>query len=773
MIRTLTQYFEACRSNMTSGMYLLCREELGLTSVHLEELDVGYVPALINKKGENKVEDAWVIPERNAKGEVVSLMRRYRRGGKFYVEGSKHGLYYKYNSKSNKSKKRYNPGNHGWMRVDHVDYPGDGCPVCGKPDWCSVSLDDPANPPAVICARVKSRRKLTNNAWLHILDEERNLGGYDRVINMTTDGPVLIVEGFSDTAAALDIGFDVIGRASNLSDTKELMKMPIGDRIIWVIGENDKKENGDWPGRTGVDKVAAELKHMCTIIRVYPPTGVKDLRAWVQGGLTHDELVKYATEHGDGSEVIDPDLLDDDIPMNIARRFIKETYLHDDKLTLRKYKREWYLWDGIKYTLISEDHVIADLYRFLDDKRVVMSDGRGNSQVAPFKAKRSNVGDIIATLKTWCMLDVDPPSWTIKKHSFPDPINLITFTNGMLDVEKYLEGEVVLYDPTPDLFTLNCCPYEYNEGARSPFVEQFLTSIFDDQESVDLAWEYAGYLLTPDISREKIMLLHGKSRAGKGTMIDMYGHMLGSHAHTATDFESMIGTHGLEDMVGKLMCSIGDIRNPQSRIMSRALELKLRIVGGDPVPINKKNIPIFRARLVCRFIMAMNELPSFMDHSGAMESRLLILSFPHGHVKDSSPHIKMKVASEARQGNLINYALEGLKRLRANDMFSEPPSSEPVWTQFRSVASPISTFVDECCHVAEDNTESLDCMFAAWRGWCKRNARKEFLPELFCRWVLGHLPRVQEMYSDIGNRRIKTFKGVSLNEWAQNNLLEN
>ncbi len=49
----------------------------------------------------------------------------------------------------------------GWRRVSRAE----PCPVCGKPDWCLVSVDDTA----VICPRVESDRRAGEAGWLHWL----------------------------------------------------------------------------------------------------------------------------------------------------------------------------------------------------------------------------------------------------------------------------------------------------------------------------------------------------------------------------------------------------------------------------------------------------------------------------------------------------------------------------------------------------------------------------------------------------------------------------
>ena len=62
--------------------------------------------------------------------------------------------------------------NNEWIRVS----PSNKCPVCDKPDWCSIA----ASGDAVICARTDSPKRTGDAGWLHKLDDEPS-GGPKRV----------------------------------------------------------------------------------------------------------------------------------------------------------------------------------------------------------------------------------------------------------------------------------------------------------------------------------------------------------------------------------------------------------------------------------------------------------------------------------------------------------------------------------------------------------------------------------------------------------------
>ena len=94
-------------------------------------------------------------------------------------------------------------------------------------------------------------------------------------------GSLLIPEGASDTAALWDAGFAVVGRPSCSGGVQYLTDLLMWDeREIIVVGENDKKPDGKWPGRIGARRVAGKLSELLgrEIAWGLPPDGFKDVR---------------------------------------------------------------------------------------------------------------------------------------------------------------------------------------------------------------------------------------------------------------------------------------------------------------------------------------------------------------------------------------------------------------------------------------------------------------------------------------------------------------
>jgi phage/plasmid primase-like uncharacterized protein len=124
------------------------------------------------------------------------------------------------------------------------------------------------------------------------------------------DGPILLVEGASDVAAATAMGLAVIGRPSNrggVDHLAALLASAPGRRVI-VVGENDIKTDGTWPGRDGAESTARRLAETMerTVLWSVVPKGVKDAREYLRlhgaaaGGCLVDAL-EMAAEKIDGN----------------------------------------------------------------------------------------------------------------------------------------------------------------------------------------------------------------------------------------------------------------------------------------------------------------------------------------------------------------------------------------------------------------------------------------------------------------------------------------
>lgn len=107
--------------------------------------------------------------------------------------------------------------------------------------------------------------------------------------------PYYIVEGPSDAAALLSLGFRVIGRSHNTGNVSIILAA-LAHRTDDVVIVSDR----DGPGRQGAETLANKLKRIGAkkSVKVIEPTwGGKDSRAWVKAGATAGK-VRAVTDSG-------------------------------------------------------------------------------------------------------------------------------------------------------------------------------------------------------------------------------------------------------------------------------------------------------------------------------------------------------------------------------------------------------------------------------------------------------------------------------------------
>jgi putative DNA primase/helicase len=748
--KTFAEQFERYVKNVYPAMLAELAEDYGVSTEALSAIGIGFNPN----------HQSWVSPERNESGEIIGLVERFPSKKKRMVKGSKRGLAYKLNPDYEVGDRKYEPGKHNWTPAK-----GDiNCPVCGKNDWCLVSADDPQNPSAVICGRtsVGARRYIEDSGYLHILQDSGQVSSCDRSAIISSERPVLIVEGFSDVVAAIDLDFEAVGRPSATSVTAALLEITRGRDVV-IIGENDAGA-----GELGMEKTFHALQSNCRDAKkVLPPKGFKDLRDWTRRGeLTAELFLKYIEEYGE--DTISTDILEDDSSSTLASVFLDERYSYRKVYTLRNHKGQWMFFKTGRYVKADPDTLRGQIYSQLKGKSFKKVGANGAISYAPVRLTRAKVTDVIDACNQWCTVTGEPPQWLDGKQHL-EPSNCIVCRNGIIDLGRYFRGDQTILEPDPRYFCLNALPHDFDSTLIAEEIIQYFNEIFNNQQDcLRLLQEWFGYHLTLDMSFEKMMILRGPPRSGKGTILGILMAMLGDDQVVSTELSALTTDFGYSPLVGKSAAFLPDAKVGWKRNIGAATEKLLQVIGGDPVGVNAKFKSIRSAvRLTCKFTMAVNIIPEIPDGARALESRLNILSFPNSYVGKEDWGLKRRLARSAHK--LIPWALQGLKRLRERGEFTFPESSESELETFRVTANAMSQFVEECCIVSGADRDVILCqnIFELWDGWCKANGRTRTSHPHFGQLLKMNCPGVRRARLRVEGERTYVYAGLRVTEAAK------
>lgn len=743
---SLSDRYQMFHTSVYAEMYRYLAESLGngITVEGIKSLGVGF----------DYKYQAWVIPERNVFGDIIGLSYRYADGRKTMaplksIKGAKNrrGLVYPFNQQYDSGEKRYSPGRHNWARVADA---GVCCPICNRPDWCIVSAENPSDPQAVLCKRVdEGSVKETEGGFLHIRKRSGRLTAAARLVLPPSDFPVIVVEGASDVLAALSLGLVALGRPNCGACSGLLSKMPLSGREIWVIGEHDSGA-----GVKGMKETYAVIKHLTPDVRMFlPPKGVKDLRAWVNTGLTVEELVEYAYEHGSTQSDFDVSVFPNAQPATIAATFVEQSGFNG-KPTIAILKGKFYRWNGTIYTELDQTGLNKEVTEFMIDKKITVATAQGDV-IKPLPTGAKWARDIIFCIPVKAPLALMPGVWLKERQDRPPVDRLISFNNGILDIGEYVEsGKVKMYDSDPDLFVLGSLPYAYDPKAECPEYERFILEVQDgDKDALRLLQQWAGYILVPDMSLEKMMMLSGKPRSGKGTILETMRAMLGDDLGTTFKLPDLVNQFGMTDFIGKHLAICGDVRDLRISMQQQAIGNILRVVGGDAISVDRKYHDILtNLHLKIRFMMAMNSLPRFHDDSMALATRTLPIKFNLTWMNREDWSLKSRLVQLAKKGMLINWALRGLRDLRQEHGFVMPQQSQEQLMAIKGMNSSMRAFVNEVCVIGSDKEVQVSLLYKVWRGWCIAQRSRPGSRDSFGR-------RLFDLVDDLSKRRIRLDNG--------------
>ncbi len=289
------------------------------------------------------------------------------------------------------------------------------------------------------------------------------------------------------------------------------------------------------------------------------------------------------------------------------------------------------------------------------------------------------------------------------------------------------------YPATPKFFTVNALEFDPVPNAPPPAAwHQFLHELFDgDIESLDLLQEWFGYCLTGDTSQQKMMLMVGPKRSGKGTLARVLRQLIGAGNVCGPTTSSLAEQFGLQPLVGKTLAIVSDARFHGDKIATVAERL-LCISGEDPISIPRKHLTNVEMKLPTRFMFLTNELPRFTDASNALVGRFLILRLTQSFFGKEDVGLTGKLLGELP--GILNWSIEGWHRLHSRGYFVLPRSAQELVQEMEDLSSPVSAFVREECLLGHGRRETIDCLYIAWKDWCEGQGRQHIgTKQSFCK----------------------------------------
>jgi putative DNA primase/helicase len=327
--------------------------------------------------------------------------------------------------------------------------------------------------------------------------------------------------------------------------------------------------------------------------------------------------------------------------------------------------------------------------------------------------------------------------------------------NGLLDIDSRR-----LHPHTPLYFSTVSVPFDYDPAAPEP--KRFLAFLDElwpqETEAVDVLAEWFGYVISGRTNLQKMMLMIGPTRGGKGVLARLLTALIGKANVCGPTLSSFAGEFGLAPLFGKSLAIISDVRF-SGKGGNVVVERLLSISGEDTLTINRKYREQIDTKMSTRMHLLSNEMLRLTDASGAIIGRFIVLILTRSWLGREDSELEPRLCAELP--GILNFALTGLTRLNKNDgRFTEVPSAKEAIVAMRDLASPVAAFVRERCRLDAQSAIAVDDIYGVYKTWAEDNEYPRESKALFGRDLRAAFPSLRKQRRREATGRYWTYVGI-------------
>ncbi len=576
---------------------------------------------------------------------------------------------------------------------------------------------------------------------------------------------LLITEGEKKALKATQEGFPCIGltgvdcwhakRSSALIPDLERIKW--SGRLVYIAFDSDADENPNV--RDNICLLASALKKRGANVKVVwlpsepggPKVGLDDfLVKHGKGGLRRALGEAEEPEPPDpGTEKLSASESD---PATVARLYL-ESLQRNGFVRLRYWRETYWFWQRGRFIELPVSEVRANVVNFVD--RIYCN------------VSQSVISNVLEHVRAQSILSSrrEPPSWLKNiPGSQWSTDELLIAKNLVVHLPSLLADVDYSVAPSPGLFSTTALDYDFVAGdcPRPDRWLQFLDDLWsDDADAIEALQWWFGYCLTPDTRQQKMLAIFGPRRSGKGTIARVQTALIGADNVASPTLASFSNNFGLWPLVGKSVAIISDARLSGRSDAAVITERILSITGEDSLTLDRKYLPPITCRLGARLVLISNELPRLSDASGALVGRMIVLRLSRSWYGDENLKLTDELIEELP--GILWWAIDGWRKLREHGRLLQPASGAEMLGEWEDLASPVGTFLRECCDVGPEFHVPRAALYSAYKRWSESHGRKHVEDEAgFGRNLHAAVPGLGVTHPRIDGNKVRCHVGVAL-----------
>jgi P4 family phage/plasmid primase-like protien len=301
----------------------------------------------------------------------------------------------------------------------------------------------------------------------------------------------------------------------------------------------------------------------------------------------------------------------------------------------------------------------------------------------------------------------------VSPDKFQEPTSVLVLENCLLDVENMQTSP-----HTPDHYALSKLPVLFEASADCPAIKKFLGDVLYP-EDVPFLQEWAGYHLVRGYPVAIAALFVGDGANGKSTLINLFRAFLGPKNIAAVPLQAFErNAFAKSTLFGKLANLYPDLSDEALKQVGTFKAL----TGQDMITAEKKFGQPFNFVNTAKLTFSCNVVPEVWEDTDAFFRRIWIVQFPNSfHGSRADPDLLAKLTTQNELSGFLNWALEGLKRLRENRWhFTGTRSTADVKADYIRRSDTVKAFLNGCTTRDAAEWVTRDVLYTAYCEYCRK-----------------------------------------------------
>ena len=253
---------------------------------------------------------------------------------------------------------------------------------------------------------------------------------------------------------------------------------------------------------------------------------------------------------------------------------------------------------------------------------------------------------------------------------------------------------------SPDKIYFSKIPVDYVPDAGKPTMfNNYVDSCFKGNEAQkDLLQELFGYTLLKNYKYQNIFYLLGHGGNGKGIALSILGYLLGEHNYASESIHQLTDHLQVDYHVAKLHGKHANICGDISiKTIVNTETIKKLTSNTDPVAARNPYERPFSFVNYAKIIVALNRLPQTDAFTTGDKRRNLIISFNNkfSETDNEIKGLQCVIRDAGEMPGILLWAIEGLKRLEANQKFSDTRTIAQKAVEYEKKSRPARYYVEE------------------------------------------------------------------------------